>query len=347
MQRFSSKERIGVYKLGLLISENSNWIFREQPLVDIGIDAFIEQAVQRKPSKFIACQIKAGDSNYYFNKNKQIVTYYISNTHHDYWLSLEFPVILFLVSDSGKIYWGNIVDGNIEETDSRWKIDIPLSQYLNKDNINQIFEEVLNTYCPQEILFEDSPLEEIEDLLEESKKVSFAIDSLRNLEKEFVSFTSNLENLLEKYKALRNSGLGRKNKKVIPIYNKVATQFNILGIRINGDIRIISQGFSSSLIASSKLFLKDEYISKFNSSDLDYSLVNFGMLSVMFNSFSEHVLILKDGLLGFPNMNKNLKTSKIYINKVLNVLEKELIDISSLSLEIVEILKKRKEVLSK
>ncbi len=74
MSRFISTDRIGVGKVELVISE-LGWIFREQPIVDMGVDATIEQVFNGNPTgKIIAAQIKSGKS-YFKNQNEQFIPF--------------------------------------------------------------------------------------------------------------------------------------------------------------------------------------------------------------------------------------------------------------------------------
>ena len=41
--RYSSTERLGVIATETQVTENIGWIFREQPIADVGIDAILEQ----------------------------------------------------------------------------------------------------------------------------------------------------------------------------------------------------------------------------------------------------------------------------------------------------------------
>lgn len=44
--RHNTTEDIGVRTIVLLTTKNLGWVFREQPLVDVGIDATIEQKAE-------------------------------------------------------------------------------------------------------------------------------------------------------------------------------------------------------------------------------------------------------------------------------------------------------------
>ena len=58
----NSIERVGVLNCGK-IAEKNGWMFREQPVNDIGIDAHIEKVDDYgKSRKLLAIQIKSGES---------------------------------------------------------------------------------------------------------------------------------------------------------------------------------------------------------------------------------------------------------------------------------------------
>ncbi len=143
MPRHNSIERIGVSKTSLVIEEDLNWIFREQPIADVGIDAIIEKSENGEPAgKFIAAQIKSGDSHFY-NKNKYLSYYGITNIHYNYWLNLNLPVILIAYLPSTKTcYWQIINKKTLRKTKNKWKIDIPKTNILDSKSITKLDELV-------------------------------------------------------------------------------------------------------------------------------------------------------------------------------------------------------------
>tara|TARA_R110002049_G_scaffold175107_1_gene342405 strand:- start:911 stop:1132 length:222 start_codon:yes stop_codon:yes gene_type:complete len=69
--RYNSTERIGVNATESIFIREFDWIFREQPIVDVGIDALIEQSENGNPTgKFIALQIKSGKGNFSVSNEK-------------------------------------------------------------------------------------------------------------------------------------------------------------------------------------------------------------------------------------------------------------------------------------
>ncbi len=83
--RYSPTETIGVHAVGYIVAKELGWIFREQPIVDVGVDAIIEQCEDGNPTgRFIAVQIKSGAGNFYISKNKNRITYDASHIHYNY-----------------------------------------------------------------------------------------------------------------------------------------------------------------------------------------------------------------------------------------------------------------------
>ena len=68
----NSTERIGVSYCALT-AERNNWMFREQPINDIGIDAHMEFVEDDKPRQLLALQIKSGSSWFKEKKDDCII----------------------------------------------------------------------------------------------------------------------------------------------------------------------------------------------------------------------------------------------------------------------------------
>lgn len=72
----NATERIGVSYCALT-AERNNWMFREQPINDIGIDAHMEFVEDDKPRQLLALQIKSGSSWFKEKKDDCIIFAYI------------------------------------------------------------------------------------------------------------------------------------------------------------------------------------------------------------------------------------------------------------------------------
>ena len=133
MGRYSSTEQMGVHAVGGLIANELGWIFREQPIADMGIDGHIERVDgDRNPTgQLLGVQIKTGKSH--FHESKDAYIYYGSGVHVDYWTGHSLPVILVAhLPETGETPWVQINGSTIERTAKHWKVVIPKSQQFGK-----------------------------------------------------------------------------------------------------------------------------------------------------------------------------------------------------------------------
>ncbi|MEM7183851.1 MAG: DUF4365 domain-containing protein [Spirochaetota bacterium] len=126
-------ERIGVHKTALIFLKGFNWIEREQPISDYGIDMQVEIVENGDPTGLlIALQIKSGQSYLEEQKGKYIV-YRGESKHLDYWTSHSLPVIIIIYDDKKYIiYWEFVNKNTVELTEKAWKIKIPTDNKLDK-----------------------------------------------------------------------------------------------------------------------------------------------------------------------------------------------------------------------
>lgn len=130
--RYYSKERLGINATESIFLKEFDWIFREQPIVDVGIDALVEQVVNGNPQgKFLALQIKSGNGNFSISNDK--LTYYLSNVHYNYWTNFDLPVLLIgHIPEKDKTYWEELSTRKIKKTNKSWKLEISKKNLLNK-----------------------------------------------------------------------------------------------------------------------------------------------------------------------------------------------------------------------
>lgn len=143
MPRYNSTERVGINAVESIVLNELNWIFREQPIVDVGVDAQIEQVEASNPTgKLVAVQIKTGRGH--FHETDDGLVYYGSLTHLDYWTSHALPVLLIAhLPDTNETFWAHVSSQTVERTESRWKIKIPKANPFskaNKDSLSAFFE---------------------------------------------------------------------------------------------------------------------------------------------------------------------------------------------------------------
>ena len=145
----SQIERIGVHKTGLFFIEEFDWIEREQPTSDYGIDMHIEIKENGKATGvLIALQIKSGDSYCKENKSKSIFTYRKGKLRHlEYWKNHSLPVVFIWYRPSNKsLYWQSVSSEseNINVNDKGWTLKIPSEQILNNSSKEEILNKCFN-----------------------------------------------------------------------------------------------------------------------------------------------------------------------------------------------------------
>lgn len=132
VKRYTPIERLGV---NLIESKflGFEWIFREEPIVDMGIDAQIELCENGLPTgRLIALQIKTGKS-WFKEKNKDGYTYRGSLTHLNYWKSHSLPVIVVLCDvEEQKVWWELVSAKSVSYTNKAWKMTMPYNQSLQE-----------------------------------------------------------------------------------------------------------------------------------------------------------------------------------------------------------------------
>jgi len=127
--RYSQTEHVGVHAVGLIVTGALGWIFREQPVADVGVDAHIELVEGEPTGKHIAVQIKTGKSHFVEQENCYV--YYGDLVHLDYWLGHSLPVILIAhLPKSNETLWVHITERAITRTAKRWKIEIPKQSWF-------------------------------------------------------------------------------------------------------------------------------------------------------------------------------------------------------------------------
>ena len=140
----NSTERIGVHYCGI-IAECHNWMFREQPINDVGIDAHMELVDSSgKIRQFLAIQIKSGESWFKEKKDDYIVFREINERQYNYWTTNSLPCILVLYNpNDGMCIWQKLTDETIEKTNAGkgkgFFVKVPLSHiFLNDSSIKKL-----------------------------------------------------------------------------------------------------------------------------------------------------------------------------------------------------------------
>lgn len=140
----NKNERIGVYHCAE-IAERNNWMFREQPVNDIGIDAHMEFVEESgKPKQLLAVQIKSGASWFKEEKDSHIIFRGISERQYHYWTTNSLPCIIVLYNpEDNRCIWQKLTLETIEKTSGGqgkgFFVKVPIEQsFLNERSNNQL-----------------------------------------------------------------------------------------------------------------------------------------------------------------------------------------------------------------
>lgn len=136
----NSTERIGVHHCAE-IAERNGWMFREQPIDDVGIDAHMELVeADGKPKQLLALQIKSGKSWFKEIKDDCVVFRKINERQYNYWTMNSLPCIIVLYNpDDDLCVWQRLTAETIERTSdgtgTTFFVKIPLRQtFLNEES---------------------------------------------------------------------------------------------------------------------------------------------------------------------------------------------------------------------
>jgi len=157
-------ERKAIYDTAGIFTK-FGWIFREQPIVDIGIDALVETPIDENGKiKIFGLQIKGGEAN--FQKKEIFITFYFSERHYLYWNAIceNYPLFIVLQDPSNdRIYWQYYSFEKIAKTPKNYKINIPYSNILDINSKEEILDIINGNYS---LGFLDHILESDFDLLQ-------------------------------------------------------------------------------------------------------------------------------------------------------------------------------------
>lgn len=150
----NTTEAIGVYHIAKIAAEKK-WMFRHQPVDDVGIDAHIELIEDTGESKqLIALQIKSGASWFREKKGNSIIFRKINERQFNYWTKNSLPCIVVLYNpEDDMCIWQKLTSETIERTNGGkgkgFFVNVPLTQVFLDDSSN---EKLLSfTNLPQHI----------------------------------------------------------------------------------------------------------------------------------------------------------------------------------------------------
>lgn len=138
----NSTEQAGVHYCGF-IAEQNKWMFRVQPVDDIGIDAHMEFVSQTgKEKQLLAVQIKTGESYFSEEKDGCIIFRKMNERQYNYWTTNSLPCILVLYNPvDNRCIWQRLAAETIERpvngAGKGFVVKVPLSQVFLDESSNK------------------------------------------------------------------------------------------------------------------------------------------------------------------------------------------------------------------
>ena len=143
----NTTERIGVSYCSLRAAK-MGWMFREQPIDDIGIDAHMERTDKDgKVQQLLALQIKSGESYFEENKGDYIVFLDIDDRQYNYWTTNTLPCIVVLYNPKNDMcIWQKLTAKTIKKTcggtGKGYYVHVP----VNQEFLNEMSNTLLLTF---------------------------------------------------------------------------------------------------------------------------------------------------------------------------------------------------------
>ncbi len=322
--RYNNTERLGVIETEKVFTKDIQWIYREQPIVDVGVDAIIEEVVKNNPTgRLIAAQIKTGSGNFHISKNN--LTLYISNVHYNYWLGFVLPVILIAyLPDSELLLWQLISEENLKRTKNKWKIEISRNKLLGVHSKPELIEildsRFINVVRPIPLQGDPSNLN-VYSLIE---NINYIKDATRatirfiKIMEEMKSFT---EDYTRKFKSFVVLRLSDSDHQVTASINKYADELKIFAKRIESEIFIFAECFGVGI--SAYLQVSTIYYSLTNNESILKETKNsFNQILDSFASAKYGIQEMRESIDQIPSKYSKLKEARsLFISAIDLVLE--------------------------
>jgi hypothetical protein len=321
MNRYNSTERIGVFSTAQIFTEDFGWIFREQPIVDVGIDALIEVSENGEPlGKFIGLQIKSGKSNFKYSEDKLV--YYISNIHYNYWLNLSIPMLLIAYfPDTKKTYWSEISKRKIKKTKTKWKIEIPIKNELclkSKRNIAGLQTDKNSQFAIVKIFKGEEVNEEnIYEVIEKLSCIADAKDAIVNMIKMLDDLKQKTGEHTEKINYYNSINQSFDSAPVIALIKSYAKDITLFSLRVEQECQIFSESFAEGLFAYEEIILL-KYSMTSSIDDLKNEIQNLEVLPDALDGAVSGLTFLRNSISKLPEKYKVLNEAK---EKTLSVLD--------------------------
>jgi hypothetical protein len=319
--RYINTERLGVNAIERIVIEELQWIFRDQPLIDTGIDAIIEVVKDNSPTcRFIATQIKSGLGN--FHEKEKSFTYYPSDIHYNYWNNSNLPVILIgYIPEHSTAYWEVMEEHNFVRTKKRWKIEIPKKQKFSTKSENRLLKLVGYTDITETITI---PTITIDYILAKKEEIKYINESKLNIE-ELTSYLSEIKGesdiFTEKLKLFIDQGIGINDQKSKIVFSSFANKISHVSQNMEIAINRFSQNFATGSLAFNEILT---YCKDFNLVDVLQESKQ-GLISYPDTAdiTIRQITDLKSTVDKFAKSNKELKQATVILSEVLDLIIRE------------------------
>lgn len=341
--RFNYKERLGVLESGLVFTKQLKWIYRDQPLVDLGIDALIEEAIEGEPTgKFLAAQIKSGKGNVY--ESKFSYTYYISNIHYEYWLNLDLPIILIVyIEELDKLYWEIISKENIEKTDKKWKLKLSKKKELcieSKSDLESIIQSNIKGEFVKQFLSGKITEEKISEILEGTQEINSSVIHLTTMAEILADSGKGLTKLTIKLNHHTRKGLNDKSREVIRIIDESSKFIKSTAEKLDNELELFTpkfiKGFSSYEKLSMILF---ELTQNYEEMENNYTIIE--QLPPNINYCISEIKKLRKAVSSLPLNYNTLANARIKYIETCNRIIAEFKVVNSMCFDFLDWLNKR------
>jgi hypothetical protein len=314
--RASNTDRTGVYVSALIFTKDINWIFREQPIVDVGIDALTEEVIENNPTgQFLAAQIKTGLGN--FHNTKTHLTLYVSKIHYHYWTNLNLPIILIAhLPENEETLWEQISIKTLVKTGTQWKLNIPKNKELNSNSRLELIKILRNEGQDDFIksfMQKDISAKQLEKIIEESESIEDSHETLNKMTELIEKLGIETNSLTEKINEFARLKFAKNDKRVLRTIKKYSDYLNKVAKNLNTEIDVFADYFSEGFRAYEKLTLIDFKLNQ-NYKSLQETLDTM-------NSLIPEILETIDALFYFRNEVSSLPTDYSHLKKArLNML---------------------------
>lgn len=262
MGRVNHEANVAVSQVALIFEGEIQWVFRQQPISDVGIDAIIEESINGNPTgRFLAAQIKS--RSHEFIESKQHLTLSISNIHYNYWTNNDFPIVMIVYNPiDKKTIWEVIDKAKLKPTNKQWKIDIPRTKFLNVNSkiaLTKLLKERNNSITLQ---FSRKNLSELQNstnnltseeaayiLEQDIKCINVATKTIVRLSTIIDEFGESLKNENIVLLKCSEDNYDRHHPKVVAVTETIARIINLSAQRMEFEINIFSEHFSMGVFA--------------------------------------------------------------------------------------------------